>query len=138
MDVAPKAPADAGILYDGRISHSTGPATPRVPLHARGILVPSGHDGSPSASPRDQPAGSPRYASSAARHPRPVRLPNSPARHAHDQANVPTDGMESVVERVDPERDHPVVVGFDLWCRGTRWYDYFRPGELGSARSTVD
>jgi hypothetical protein len=59
-----------------------------------------------------------------------VRLLRSPACHAHDQANVPTDGMEGVVERLNPDLDHPIVVGFDLWCRGTRWYDYFRPGEL--------
>jgi hypothetical protein len=52
------------------------------------------------------------------------------ASHSHDQANLPTDGMEGVVERLDPEREHPVVVGFDLWCHGTRWYDRFRPDEL--------
>ena len=59
-----------------------------------------------------------------------VRLPKSPACYSHDQANVSTNGMEGVVERLSPDLNHPIVVGFDLWCRGTRRYDRFRPGEL--------
>jgi hypothetical protein len=59
-----------------------------------------------------------------------IRLPKSPACHAHDRADVPTDGMEGVVERLTLDLDHPVVVGFDIWCHETRWYDRFKPGEL--------
>jgi hypothetical protein len=63
-----------------------------------------------------------------------VKPPNELVRHrchaVHSLAGVPLEGAVGQVDRIDTDRDYPVVVLFDLWCHGTRWMDSFRPEEL--------
>ena len=60
-----------------------------------------------------------------------VAIPRNEPCSLHSLETVPVLGVIGTVDRVE-ERfgEHCVVVVFDLWHRGTRWTDRFKPSEL--------